>query len=217
MDAVAASRDAAGMMRRTRSVMVWAILVVAGCPEEEMGNGSTLTAPTTTPSDDTGDGTTDDTNPTTNVTASATMGGSEEGSTAAPGSSGETTAPADTGDSSGDPNACDPVVPGDWNSCHDETGDVDTTLCNWMGDPDATGFIGCLVRTGKEDYNTCFISGCEDACDCFAPPTTGTAVVECAEILTDGGTGCHLNCGDGATCPDGMECLGETCFWPPAA
>lgn len=152
---------------------------------------------------------------TTGVSMSSSVGTTEEDTTGMPMTS-ETTASPETSGSSGDPNACNPVVPGEWNSCHDEMGGVDTTLCNWIGDPDATGFIGCLVSSKMPEFNTCFISGCEDACDCFAPPATGTAVVECADILSDGGTGCHLNCSNGETCPDGMECQGTSCFWPPA-
>jgi hypothetical protein len=205
------------MMRRSWKILALASSAALGCPSDDGSGDSTLTAPTSATNASAESGTTEDTSDTsltTGVSASSTVGdSSEEGSTAAP-TSGETTAPAESG-SSGDPNACSPVIPGEWNSCHDEMGGVDTTLCNWIGDPDATGFIGCLVRTDMEEYNTCFISGCEDACDCFAPPATGTAVVECAEILAEGGTGCHLNCSNG-TCPDGMECLGETCFWPPA-
>ena len=52
------------------------------------------------------------------------------------------------------------------------------------------------------------------ACDCFAPPATGDAVVTCAAVLQGGGTACVLSCGGGETCPDGMECLSGTCFWP---
>ncbi len=113
-------------------------------------------------------------------------------------------------------NQCDPIVPGEWNSCVDADGNTDNTLCNWMGSGSATGFIGCLNSAGMDGANVCFISGCEDVCDCFAPPATGTATVICSEILADGGTGCALDCSGGATCPDGMICSDNLCFWPPA-
>ncbi len=112
-------------------------------------------------------------------------------------------------------NQCDPVVPGEWNSCVGANGNTDNTLCNWVGSGSATGFIGCLNSAGMDGANVCFISGCRDACDCFAPPATGTAVVTCGPILADGGTGCALDCSDGAVCPDGMICADNICFWAP--
>jgi hypothetical protein len=112
-------------------------------------------------------------------------------------------------------NQCDPIIPGEWNSCVDADGNTDNTLCNWMGSGDATGFIGCLNSAGMDGANVCFISGCKDVCDCFAPPVTGTATVTCGEILADGGTGCALDCSGGLICPDGMICSENLCFWPP--
>jgi len=119
----------------------------------------------------------------------------------------------DTAGSTGPVNTCDPVVPGEWNACIDKNGTVDTTLCNWSGLPGTTGFIGCLTAPEMAG-NSCMITGCEDACDCFAPPATGTAVVTCAEILKGGGTACVLSCANGETCPDGSECLGGSCHHP---
>lgn len=113
-------------------------------------------------------------------------------------------------------NQCDPIVPGEWNSCVDADGNTDNTLCNWVGSGMATGFIGCLNSAGMDGANVCFISGCKDVCDCFAPPATGTATVTCGEILADGGTGCALDCAGGLICPDGMICSENLCFWPPA-
>jgi len=110
---------------------------------------------------------------------------------------------------------CDPFVPGEWNACVGEDGDTDNTLCNWVGTGCGTGFIACLT-SGMDGANVCFISGCRDTGDCFAPPATGTATVMCAEILGDGGTGCALDCADGKICPDGMICSDDLCFWPPA-
>lgn len=112
-------------------------------------------------------------------------------------------------------NQCDPIVQGEWNACVGKDGNTDNTLCNWVGMGGATGFIGCLNSSEMDGSNVCFISGCKDACDCFAPPTTGTAEVVCAAILADGGTGCGLDCSAGKTCPDGMECkANDICFWP---
>ena len=110
---------------------------------------------------------------------------------------------------------CDTNVQGEWNACVDRNGAIQTTQCNYLGDSDANGFIGCLTSSEVEGANSCFINGCVDVCDCLPPPATGTAVVTCTAILEDGGNGCALDCSGGATCPDGMQCLGSTCFWPP--
>jgi hypothetical protein len=93
-------------------------------------------------------------------------------------------------------------------------GQVDNTLCNWMGISGATGFIGCLNSSSNDGANVCMISGCEDECDCFAPPATGTAPVECADVLDGGGFACVLTCANGETCPDTMECFDGLCFHP---
>jgi hypothetical protein len=124
----------------------------------------------------------------------------------------------DGGTSGGDAttgNPCDPVVPGYWNACINENGQVDNTLCEWQGSGDSVGMVGCLTAADNEDANVCFISDCEDVCDCFAPPATGNAPIICDEILAGGGMGCALDCSNGETCPDDMECISSLCFWPP--
>lgn len=181
-------------------------------------SGSTATSPTATSvadDDDDDDGSSTD-------PGNESTGGPSEGSSSG---AAETTSGPDPDTSSGSSaesedtgptNFCDPVVPGDWNACHDENGQVDNTQCNWVGSGEATGFIGCLTSSRTEGANVCFISGCRDICDCFAPPTTGTAEVVCDAILEGGGMGCGLSCSGGRMCPDGMDCLGDLCFWPPA-
>jgi hypothetical protein len=124
-------------------------------------------------------------------------------------------AAVDSSSSGGGP-VCEPPVVGEWNSCIAEDGDIDNTLCNWIGNPDGVGFLTCLSASELEGANVCIIRGCEDTCDCFEPPATGTAEVVCAAILADGEMGCGLDCSRGQTCPDGMECAGGLCFWPPA-
>ena len=157
----------------------------------------------------------------------SSTGSGSGGSAASSGSgsgSGSGSAGSDTGTagstgmasgSGGTGGACDPVIPGEWNACVDMGGNVDNTLCKWMGMGGATGFIGCLSSASNPDANVCFISGCEDVCDCFAPPATGTAPVVCSEILQGGGKGCALSCANQETCPDGMTCLDGLCFWAP--
>jgi hypothetical protein len=174
------------------------------------------------------DGGAEVTSVTIGMTSAATTGAESESggmtTTTAATSSGEAgTGPADSSGSddapegsSGGGNLCDPVVPGDWNACLDEMGNVDNTQCMWMGTGESVGFVGCLTSSMTEGANVCFIEGCRDACDCFAPPATGTAEPFCGEILEGGGVGCALDCSGGKTCPDGMECITDLCFWPPA-
>jgi hypothetical protein len=176
-------------------------LCLGGCNGDD---GSSDTTTTTTP--------TTSTTTTSTDTSTTTSGTSSDASTTASTSDGssETTMSATTGPT------CDPPVVGDWNACIGDAGTPDTSLCNWMGTGQSVGFIGCLTSSSLEGGNVCFIEGCEDACDCFNPPTSGTAEVICADILEGGGMGCALDCSSGQTCPDGMECAGNICFWPPA-
>lgn len=113
-------------------------------------------------------------------------------------------------------NQCDPVVPGGWNACVGENGMTDNTLCMWVGSGSSVGMVSCLNASSMKGANVCFIRGCEEACDCFAPPETGTAAVVCAPILANEELGCALDCSDGKLCPDGMICSDNICFWPPA-
>lgn len=179
-------------------------------------DGGASTDPTTTSvtvADDDDDGSsTSDVDPTTSTEGGSTTTAQPESSSGPADSSSGLAESEDTGPI----NLCDPVIPGEWNSCHDAEGDVDNTLCNWIGSGDATGTIGCLGSGTTKGANVCFISGCEDPCDCFAPPATGTAEVICGPILKGGGNGCGLDCGNGRSCPDGMTCEGSLCFWPPA-
>ena len=63
---------------------------------------------------------------------------------------------------------------------------------------------------GFEDVR---VAGCVDACDCFAPPTTGTAPVACMTGIVADDTACVLDCSEGQQCPDGMVCGGNICVW----
>lgn len=119
------------------------------------------------------------------------------------------------GSSSGGGPACDPPIVGEFNACTTPDGTIDNTMCNWMGNPKANGFLTCLSSADIKGGNVCTIANCVDACDCFDPPPTGTAGVVCAPILADGDNACGLDCSNGETCPDGMECGGGLCFWPP--
>jgi hypothetical protein len=208
-------------------------MLALGCPKDDSGDdaatNATATEPSTTaPSESSSSGPAESSS--TSPAESSSTGPAESSSTGpADSSTGESCpAEAECQDDTQCPgggaclgcvcvggNQCDPIVQGEWNACVGENGNTDNTLCNWVGMGGQTGFIGCLNSSQEDGSNVCFISGCEDACDCFAPPTTGTATVVCAAILADGGNGCALDCSAG-TCPDGMECQNNTCFWPGA-
>jgi hypothetical protein len=95
-------------------------------------------------------------------------------------------------------------------------GEIDNTLCEWMGTGKSVGMVSCLSAASEKGANTCIIRGCKDVCDCFAPPATGNAEVICDTIISGDELGCALSCANGETCPDGMECFDNLCFWPPA-
>lgn len=100
---------------------------------------------------------------------------------------------------------------GDWNAC-DKGGITDNNLCGH--EPGGgEGTVACLKPTSG-NFSVCGIRDCVDDCDCFTPPTTGTALALCREVFGGGGKGCVLYCVNGQICPDGMECASGTCYWP---
>lgn len=92
---------------------------------------------------------------------------------------------------------CDDWGEGAWANC------ADGEACG--------GGAGC-VGTSEEGG---FCSGaCDTACDCAAPPRTGTASPACEDIagpggMPDGAPECFLDCSNGETCPDGQICFGN--------
>ncbi|MCX4240385.1 hypothetical protein [Paraliomyxa miuraensis] len=195
--------------------MALATLGLAGCPGDDATMDTGVITTTT-------DGTTTTTGP--NVTTfDPTTGGpftmpDDSSSTTSTGAD-ETSSGGASESSSGGGPACEPPVVGEWNACIDDMGDIDNTLCNWLGNPDGTGFLTCITAPPAtlDGGNFCSIRGCRDTCDCFDPPTTGTAPVICETILAGGETACGLDCSAGQTCPDGMECASGLCFWPSAS
>ncbi|MCR9159243.1 MAG: hypothetical protein ACE37F_09005 [Nannocystaceae bacterium] len=191
-----------------------ALLVLGACDDEGGDDSGTSVGATSGASS-----TTDDASTSAGPTTTGESTGAQSTTSGEAGSS-SSDGPGDSssgggGSSTGNPNACDPQVPGEWNACIDENGSTDNTLCNWMGLSGPSGFIGCLTSSQTKGANVCMISGCEDVCDCFAAPETGDAVVECAEVLEGGGRACVLNCSNGEACPDGMSCEGGLCFHLP--
>jgi len=196
---------------RLVSTIALSLCLLPGCAGDDDG-GDEGSTPTT------GNTTTGGEDPTSGGAASSSEGGNEDDSSSGGGaeSTDEGMMDSTSAGSTGSGMTCDPVVPGEFNACVDDMGNVDNTLCNWVGNPDFTGMVSCLTSSKVETANVCMIAGCEDVCDCFAPPATGDAEVVCADILADGGTACALACDQGQTCPDGMECLSGLCFHNPA-
>ncbi len=149
--------------------------------------------------------------------ASATQGtGNGTGTTAAvdttaDSSSGEGTTATTEAVTSGPPDECADHPAGDWAACR-VNNKTDNTLCGYQanGHP---GEINCLSPQSG-DYNVCGVGDCVADCDCFAPPGSGDAVPLCLPLFADGGKACVLYCANGQTCPDGMECVAGTCYWP---
>lgn len=79
--------------------------------------------------------------------------------------------------------------------------------------PDAT----CLAEETclEDDGGAVCTETCTMASDCGDAPETGDAVVACDDL--GAGDTCYLDCSGGQTCPDGMECLGDSyCHWAGA-
>ncbi|WAS93176.1 hypothetical protein [Nannocystis punicea] len=192
------------------------LVFLLGC-KDDGGGTSGLTSVSTETATSTSTGGGSGTDPTTG-------GGTTTGSTSEPtdtsssGSSSEISSSTsastteDSGSTTADPNC--PPVKGEYNDCTDEQGDIDNKACKWMGDGE-NGFITCLNAAGMTGASTCSLVGCELDCHCFTAPATGTATSVCRPNATDkGDSACVLDCSDGATCPDGMVCDNDTCFWP---
>lgn len=112
-----------------------------------------------------------------------------------------------SGSSSADTSAgvdwpCDAPVPGGYEACP-------------ASDPAACGPPAICLQAYIEGATVCTITGCVDRCDCFPPPASGTATVECMEGVVADDTACILHCGNGEQCPDGMVCSVQSCVWPP--
>lgn len=106
---------------------------------------------------------------------------------------------------------CSGYAAGGWNQC--QVGNVsNNSKCEWV-EGSGEGVALCLNPTSGS-FNVCGIRDCVDVCDCFAPPTTGTAVPVCSPILGGGANGCALYCAGGQICPDGMTCHSGHCYWP---
>ncbi|PCC70140.1 hypothetical protein SAMN02745121_03539 [Nannocystis exedens] len=199
-----------------RAPVAVVFMLACGCSDgggttRGLTSGATETATLPTGSTSTGGAPTD---PTT-TGGTATSSTAEPASTSSSGASSEiSSTTADSSSTTADPDC--PPVQGEYNDCTDERGDLDNKACAWMGDGE-NGFITCLSAAGLMGASTCSLVNCELDCHCFAAPATGTAASVCRPNATDkGDSACVLDCSNGATCPDGMVCDNDTCFWPAA-
>ncbi len=140
------------------------------------------------------------------TTATTTTNASSSSTAAEP--TGET-ATADTTTAAAD--ACPDRPSGAYNACK-SAGLTDNKLCGWTTDGGPQSITCLSPQSGG--FNICGLRDCVDDCDCFAPPTTGTAIPGCRAIFGDGGKACVLYCLNGQICPDGMECASGYCYWP---
>jgi hypothetical protein len=159
---------------------------------------------------------------TTTLTGGSTMmtgstGGATEPAATEPALTEPTTgtaSSAESGSGSADATGADVCASrpaGGWNDCA-PNGMIDNDLCGYVANG-AAGEVSCLSPTNGP-YGVCGIRDCVDDCDCWAPPATGDAIATCTVVFGGGGKGCVLYCVNGQTCPDGMECVSGTCYWP---
>lgn len=95
--------------------------------------------------------------------------------------------------------ACGEPLAGGWGDCINGN----TQVC---GNEEAS----CLANSTTDPaWGTCILP-CEDRCDCWAAADGASAEPACAPVLAGGETACVLDCSDGQTCPDGMNCVALT-------
>ena len=147
---------------------------------------------------------------TSGAASTGASGASSGAGSSGEGSSGEGSGGESSGGGGG--TGCASHAPGEWNSCKDGPL-ILTGNCGWSAAEGKSGAVLC-VGPASGGGNACSVRDCVDVCDCFAPPSTGSAVLACVPVLGDGGSACVLQCASGQTCPDGMECISGSCYWP---
>ncbi|MGH1341488.1 MAG: choice-of-anchor J domain-containing protein [Nannocystales bacterium] len=202
----------------------------AGCTDDATGTADT--------DSDTEDGTTaatdptDPTDPTTggSTTTDPTLDpetGSESGTTDPPGCDEDDACTPDTVEADCGANfncvACLCVPDGDAPLCPDGWGDGAYADCG-NGEP-CGGELQSACVAGTGDASVCLFLGCEELCDCPAPPEGFEDLGRCVDQFGPGGVlddvnDCFLDCSGGEACPGGMFCDGGVCFvgeGPPPA
>lgn len=180
------------------------------------GESSTGDAPTTSASDTNPDPTTGPGTTSTDPTVDPGTGDS---------SGGGNTCDADDECGFGD-NACDKgfsciacfcveddpndVCPGGWNN-EGAYADCDA------GEECGGGDLNVACAGGPNDSSVCLFLGCEELCDCPAPPEGFETLARCEDQFGPGGNtddinDCFLDCSGGEACPDGMFCGQGVCY-----
>jgi len=174
------------MSARYRSFTLASLLALVACPGQS-------------------DDDTDATNASPGTSTATSAGTATTGPTSSTAAESSSTAPID--------DQCPNRPTGAYNAC-EKNGITDNKLCGWTADGGAQSLTCLGPQSGG--YNVCALDDCVDDCDCFAPPTTGTAIAGCRAVYGNGDKACVLYCLNGQVCPDGMQCLPDYgyCYWP---
>lgn len=79
------------------------------------------------------------------------------------------------------------------------------------------GDLEAVCVGGANESSVCLFLGCEELCDCPAPPEGFEKMARCEDQFGPGGQlddiqECFLDCSGGDACPDGMFCDNGVCF-----
>ena len=172
-------------MRISLGLCVASLLIACGSDADSDSSSSSTTDPSADTTAGDGDGATETT--TTDTT-----------------DTGEDTTTEESGDTS-DPN-CN-TRPGTYGDCVNN---------DWPEICEDNAASCVSDDPSNPSFGVCFLSNCFEDCDCWAAPETGTATPMCStQVLSSGAPVCALDCSDGKTCPDGMDCINSTfCVWP---
>ncbi|MBV1859870.1 MAG: choice-of-anchor J domain-containing protein, partial [Nannocystaceae bacterium] len=165
---------------------------------------------------------------TTDPTIDPDTGGSESGGTDGPGCTEDDACTDETVEADCGVNfncvACFCVPDGDAPLCPDGWGDGEYDVDCGNGEA-CESDLQTACAGGPSDSSVCLFLGCEDLCDCPAPPEGFEELGRCEDQFGPGGAlddinDCFLDCSGGETCPDGMFCGGGVCYagdGPPPA
>ncbi len=96
------------------------------------------------------------------------------------------------------------IVAGSYDDCLLPGGGIDLFPCG----PNPSVCITDPVA----NFGVCSVQGCDDACQCPAPPPGGTP--GCDELTGDNENDCFLDCSGGLPCPGGYSCFAATLCVP---
>ncbi len=184
--------------------------------EADTEDGTTdATDPTVTPTEPTASGSSSTTDP----TIDPDTGGSDGSTTDAPGCDEDDQCTDETVEADCGANfecvACLCVPDGDAPLCPDGWGGGEYADCG--SGEECGGELESVCVGGSNDASACLFLGCEDTCDCPAPPKGFEDLGRCEDQFGPGGmlddiNDCFLDCSGGESCPDNMFCDGGVCF-----